>query len=51
MMMAQYIGITIGLSVSGALFVNKSLAGLRQLLPTFSEIELNSLISGKGPRH
>ncbi|KAI3343476.1 major facilitator superfamily transporter [Ustulina deusta] len=46
MMMAQYIGITIGLSVSGALFVNKSLAGLRQLLPTFSEIELNSLISG-----
>ncbi|KAF2966206.1 hypothetical protein GQX73_g7374 [Xylaria multiplex] len=46
MMMAQYTGITIGLSVSGALFVNKSLIGLRQLLPTFSDIELNSLISG-----
>ncbi|KAI0529974.1 major facilitator superfamily transporter [Xylaria digitata] len=46
MMMAQYTGITIGLSVSGALFVNKSLIGLCQLLPTFSDIELNSLISG-----
>ncbi|CAJ2505539.1 Uu.00g129330.m01.CDS01 [Anthostomella pinea] len=46
MMMAQYGGITIGLSVSGAIFVNQALKGLRGLLPSFSELQLNAIISG-----
>lgn len=48
MMISQYSGITLGLSVCGALFINKALEALRVLLPDYSEAQLNAITSGKG---
>ncbi|EFQ35943.1 major facilitator superfamily transporter [Colletotrichum graminicola] len=46
-MIAQYTGITAALSVSGAVFVNEGLSGLRRLLPDLPVEDLNSILSGK----
>ena len=46
-MIAQYSGITLGLSVCGALFINKALEALRELLPGYTESQLNDITSGK----
>ena len=47
MMIAQYSGITLGLSVCGALFINKALEALRVLLPGYTDSQLNDITSGK----
>ncbi|ORY69603.1 major facilitator superfamily transporter [Pseudomassariella vexata] len=46
MMVAQYSGVTMGLSVAGAVFINDAMNGLRSILPTFPDTELTALISG-----
>ncbi|KAI1381391.1 major facilitator superfamily transporter [Hypoxylon crocopeplum] len=46
MMVAQYSGITLGLSISGAVFLNYAMMDLRALLPTFPDAQLNAIISG-----
>ncbi|KAK3342063.1 major facilitator superfamily transporter [Lasiosphaeria hispida] len=46
MMVAQYLGVTFGLSVAGAVFVNDARNRLAQILPTFSDEQLTSLLSG-----
>lgn len=43
---AQLGGIAIGLSVAGAVFVNRALVGLAVVLPNLSHTELQSAISG-----
>ena len=45
-MFAQYTGITAGLSVAGAVYVNEALLDLRSLLPSFSDAEINEILSG-----
>ncbi|KAK0635857.1 major facilitator superfamily transporter [Bombardia bombarda] len=45
-MLAQYTGVTLALSIAGAVFVNGALDGLRDVLPTFAEAELNDILSG-----
>ncbi|KAI1404102.1 major facilitator superfamily transporter [Hypoxylon fuscum] len=46
MMVAQYSGITLGLSIAGAVFINYAMLDLRSLLPAFSDEQLNAIISG-----
>lgn len=43
---AQLGGIAIGLSIAGAVFVNRALVGLAAVLPNASHAELQSAISG-----
>ncbi|KAI1503399.1 major facilitator superfamily transporter [Biscogniauxia marginata] len=45
-MFAQYTGVTAGLSVAGAVFINLGLRDLGNLLPSFSEMQLSSILSG-----
>ncbi|KAI0442994.1 major facilitator superfamily transporter [Xylaria telfairii] len=45
-MFAQYTGITAGLSVAGAVFINIGLEDLGTLLPSFSEMQLSAILSG-----
>ncbi len=45
-MVAQYSGITLGLSISGAVFLNYAMMDLRALLPAFPDDQLNAIISG-----
>jgi hypothetical protein len=47
MMLAQFMGIVFGLSVSGAIFVNEGLKALRALLPQIPEAQLKQTLSGK----
>lgn len=47
MMVAQFTGITLSLSISGAIFVNEALSGLRDLLPMLSAEDLSAILSGK----
>ncbi|KAK0644431.1 major facilitator superfamily transporter [Cercophora newfieldiana] len=46
MMVAQFTGITLSLSISGAIFVNEALSGLRSLLPMVSQQEISAILSG-----
>lgn len=46
-MFAQYTGITAGLSVVGAVFINMGLRDLGNLLPSFSTAQLSAILSGK----
>ena len=46
MLLGQLLGILSGLSISGALFVNTTLAGLRPVLPDVPHEQLQSAISG-----
>lgn len=46
MMTAQFTGISIALSIAGAVFVNEALDDLAKILPTFSSSQLNGIISG-----
>lgn len=48
-MVAQYSGITLGLSIAGAVFINYAMLDLRSLLPAFSDEQLNAIISGMCP--
>lgn len=43
---AQLGGIAIGLSIAGAVFVNRALVGLAVVLPNLSHTELQSAVSG-----
>lgn len=43
---AQLGGIAIGLSIAGAVFVNRALVGLAVILPNLSHTELQSAVSG-----
>jgi MFS family permease len=45
-MIAQYTGITFSLSISGAVFVNEGLKGLRNLLPDIPADQLSGILSG-----
>lgn len=47
MMVAQFTGITAGLSVAGAVFVNQAQDALRSLLPALSSTEISAIISGE----
>ena len=46
MMMAQFVGIVMGLSISGAIFINEALKALRIILPDIPEEQLKAVISG-----
>ncbi|KAI6086547.1 major facilitator superfamily transporter [Hypoxylon rubiginosum] len=46
MMTAQYSGITLGLSIAGAVFLNYAMIDLRALLPGYPDDQLNAIISG-----
>lgn len=46
-MVAQFAGITAGLSVAGAVFVNQAQDALRSLLPALSSTEISAIISGE----
>jgi len=46
MLLGQLLGISISLSVAGAVFVNTSLHGLQQILPNIPKQQLQSIISG-----
>ncbi|KAK4452516.1 major facilitator superfamily transporter [Podospora aff. communis PSN243] len=46
MMVAQYLGVTFGLSIAGAAFINDAKNSLAALLPAFTEEQITSLISG-----
>ena len=46
-MIAQYTGITFGLSIAGAVFVNEGLNDLKRILPDFPQDQLSSILSGK----
>lgn len=43
---AQLGGIAIGLSIAGAVFVNRAVIGLAVVLPNLSRAELQSAVSG-----
>ncbi|MCJ1360924.1 hypothetical protein MMC16_000019 [Acarospora aff. strigata] len=45
-MLAQLSGIALGLAISGAVFVNRALAGLTVLLPNFTREQIQQGISG-----
>lgn len=45
-MIAQLLGIALGLSISGAIFVNLALKGLQVVLPDVSRTQLQSAITG-----
>lgn len=46
MMLAQFVGIVFGLSISGAIFINEALKALRVILPDIPESQLKQVISG-----
>ena len=46
MMLAQFTGITLGLSISGAIFVNKATDALQALLPFLTTADISSILSG-----
>ncbi|KAI9835615.1 MAG: hypothetical protein M1837_003704 [Sclerophora amabilis] len=46
MMLAQLLGIAMGLAISGAVFVNRALAGLVTLLPDVPREEIQGALSG-----
>ncbi|KAG9984867.1 major facilitator superfamily transporter, partial [Aureobasidium melanogenum] len=46
MMLAQFAGIVMGLSIGGAIFINEALESLKVLLPMLPEDQLRSVISG-----
>jgi MFS family permease len=46
MMLAQFTGIVMGLSIGGAIFINEALKSLKALLPMLPEAQLRSVISG-----
>jgi hypothetical protein len=45
-MVAQLLGITLGLSISGAIFVNLALKGLQVVLPEVPRSQLQSALTG-----
>lgn len=45
-LLGQLGGITLGLSISGAIFVNTALSGLQQVLPTVPRGQLERALSG-----
>ncbi|KAF2137121.1 uncharacterized protein K452DRAFT_362141 [Aplosporella prunicola CBS 121167] len=46
MMLAQFIGINLGLAISGAVFINDATAAVGALLPATSDAGIRSIISG-----
>ena len=46
-MVAQFTGITLSLSISGAIFVNSALSSLKELLPMVSTADLSAILSGE----
>ena len=46
MMLAQFAGIVLGLSVAGAIFINQALISLRMILPDIPDSQLRQLIGG-----
>lgn len=46
MMLAQFIGIVLGLSIGGAIFINEGLQALRAILPDLSEAQLRAVLGG-----
>ncbi|KAH0366122.1 hypothetical protein KCU65_g5558, partial [Aureobasidium melanogenum] len=46
MMLAQFTGIFMGLSIGDAIFINEALKSLKALLPMLPEAQLRSVISG-----
>ena len=46
MMLAQFTGIVMGLSIGDAIFINGALKVLKSLLPMLPESQLRSVISG-----
>jgi MFS family permease len=46
MMLAQFTGIVMGLSIGGAIFINEALKSLKALLPMLPETQLRGVISG-----
>lgn len=46
MMLAQFAGIVLGLSIGGAIFINEALKALRLLFPDIAESQLRAIISG-----
>lgn len=46
MMLAQFTGIVMGLSIGGAIFINEALKSLKALLPMLPEAQLRTVISG-----
>lgn len=47
MMVAQFTGITLSLSIAGAIFVNEALSSLQDLLPMVSTADLSAILSGE----
>lgn len=45
-MLAQLLGIALGLSISGAVFLNKAINGLSQVLPDVSRDEIQTAVLG-----
>lgn len=45
-MLAQLLGIALGLSISGAVFLNKAINGLSKLLPDVSRDEIQIAVLG-----
>ncbi|MCJ1392118.1 hypothetical protein MMC18_004985 [Xylographa bjoerkii] len=46
MMLAQFAGIVLGLSIAGAVFINEALGALRAIFPTIPDAQLRQLLSG-----
>jgi MFS family permease len=46
MMLAQFTGVVMGLSIGGAIFINEALKSLKALLPMLPESQLRSVVSG-----
>jgi hypothetical protein len=46
MLVGQLLGIALGLSISGAVFVNIALAGLQDILPYVPRVQLEGALSG-----
>jgi hypothetical protein len=46
MMLAQFTGIVMGLSIGGAIFINEALKSLKALLPMLPDAQLRGVISG-----
>ena len=46
MMLAQFIGIVLGLSIGGAIFIDEGFKALRVILPDLSEAQLRGVLSG-----
>ena len=46
MLVGQLLGISLGLSISGATFVNIALSGLQTIFPDAPRVELEAVLSG-----